>query len=396
MLDFREWLLGCSGDEADGYRFLYYETAKFLHEVAHDPNAGQPSQDLSTQIGRYTYSNFAMQAFGFSIDTAEDPAIHYIHETGKRAIEGTLPGSHIVDILPILDRLPLFLKPWEQKARAYFREDIDWVRAKMRKVQETAKDDSNSMLLRVLRDEKRLGISSDDEAAFLSLQLIIGAADTSRMSTWSFMEAMMMFPEVQGEAQAEIDKVCGDRIPVWEDLEQNQYFRALMKEVWRWRPPVSLGHPHITLRDIEYNGMMIPMGSRIHLNAWAIHHDETRHDDPERFNPKRYIDDPLTTQQSLNLPDATKRDHFAFGAGRRVCPGMHVAERSLGVAMMRILWACNIAPSSKAKLPLDPQDYRGFMPGNPGDSLPVIMNIRSEEKRRLVDAAWAAEKKKGI
>lgn len=41
-------------------------SSKFLHEVAHDPHAGTNYQDLWTQVGRYTYSNFAMQAFGFS------------------------------------------------------------------------------------------------------------------------------------------------------------------------------------------------------------------------------------------------------------------------------------------------------------------------------------------
>lgn len=78
------------------------------------------------------------------------------------------------------------------------------------------------MLLRALHDEKRLGLESVDEAAFLALQLILGAADTSRMSTWSWLEAMMMYPKIQAEAQAEIDRVCGDRMPVWEDLERSQ------------------------------------------------------------------------------------------------------------------------------------------------------------------------------
>lgn len=58
------------------------------------------------------------------------------------------------------------------------------------------------------------GTESLDEAAFLSMQLIIGAADTSRMSKWSFMKAMTMSSEVQAEAQAQIDGVVGDRIPV--------------------------------------------------------------------------------------------------------------------------------------------------------------------------------------
>jgi cytochrome P450 len=209
------------------------------------------------------------------------------------------------------------------------------------------------------------------------------------MSTWSFLEAMMMFPDVQAEAQAEIDKLVGTRIPVWEDFERSPYFRCMMKEVWRWRPPVSLGHPHTTTRDTEYKGMRIPKGSRLHLNAWAIHHDPQRHEDPDRFWPQRYTGDTNTTQQSINLADPTKRDHFAFGVGRRACPGMHVAERSLALAMMRILWSFNVGISSAAKLPLNPKDYHGFMPGNPGEELPAILTVRTEEKRQLIDEAWA-------
>jgi hypothetical protein len=81
---------------------------------------------------------------------------------------------------------------------------------------------SSCILKNILNDEKRCGVSCDDEAAFLSLQLIIGAADTvryfslqakivsnqisekSRISTWTFLEAMMLYPEVQVKAQKEI------------------------------------------------------------------------------------------------------------------------------------------------------------------------------------------------
>jgi hypothetical protein len=40
--------------------------------------------------------------------------------------------------------------------------------------------DHPAFLRHILNDEKRCGISCDDEAAFLSLQMIIGAADTVR------------------------------------------------------------------------------------------------------------------------------------------------------------------------------------------------------------------------
>lgn len=34
-----------------------------------------------------------------------------------------------------------------------------------------------------------------------------------------------------------------------------------------------------------------------------------------------------------------KRPHLTFGAGRRVCPGSHVADRTLFITMARLLWA---------------------------------------------------------
>lgn len=64
------------------------------------------------------------------------------------------------------------------------------------------------------------------------------------------------------------EAVVGDRLPEFEDLESIPYIRCVMKELWRWRPPVSLGHPHVTTKDIIYNGQRIPKGARLHLNAW--------------------------------------------------------------------------------------------------------------------------------
>ena len=39
-----------------------------------------------------------------------------------------------------------------------------------------------------------------------------------------------------------------------------------------------------------------------------------------------------------------KRPHNTFGAGRRICPGSHVAERTLFVGMARLLWAFEFYP----------------------------------------------------
>ena len=54
--------------------------------------------------------------------------------------------------------------------------------------------------------------------------------------------AMVLFPEAQRKAQAEIDRVIGpDRLPSLADRENLPYVEALVKEVFRFNPVAPLG-----------------------------------------------------------------------------------------------------------------------------------------------------------
>lgn len=152
---------------------------------------------------------------------------------------------------------------------------------------------------------------------------------------------MVLFPEVVKAAQEELDRVCGDRFPTLDDEPNLPYIRGCVKESMRWMPTDILGVPHAVIRDDEYMGYKIPKGAGTMWNVWAVHMDPKRHPDPRRFDPARYIDDHQTAAEAANNPDASKRDHFVFGAGRRLCQGMHIGERSLFLAMSRLLWGFN-------------------------------------------------------
>lgn len=65
--------------------------------------------------------------------------------------------------------------------------------------------------------------------------------------------------------------------------------------------------------------------------------------DPQTFNPSRYLNTPLPAADYINASNPYDRDHFTYGAGRRVCPGVHVAERSLYINIVRTLWGFNLA-----------------------------------------------------
>lgn len=72
---------------------------------------------------------------------------------------------------------------------------------------------------------------------------------------------MVLHPEVQSRAHAELDALLGSplsssedselhRLPTTKDRGQLPFVDAIMKEVWRWNPSVPLGeHFDFMLRD---------------------------------------------------------------------------------------------------------------------------------------------------
>ena len=67
-----------------------------------------------------------------------------------------------------------------------------------------------------------------------------------------------------------------------------------------------------------------------------------------------------------NYPISTNslsRPHFTFGAGRRVCPGVHVAERGLFLAIARLLWGFEFHRVRDSTGQLCPIDRDAVSPG---------------------------------
>lgn len=66
--------------------------------------------------------------------------------------------------------------------------------------------------------------------------------EQSVASTLVFIMAMVMYPEVQTKAQAEIDAILGGvRLPEMTDRDSMPYMRSIVKEVFRWKTVVPLG-----------------------------------------------------------------------------------------------------------------------------------------------------------
>jgi cytochrome P450 len=59
----------------------------------------------------------------------------------------------------------------------------------------------------------------------------------------TFALAMVLYPDVQRRAQAEIDSVVGgDRLPTFEDRASLPYVESVLRETLRWHPVGPLGN----------------------------------------------------------------------------------------------------------------------------------------------------------
>ncbi|KAF5867860.1 putative cytochrome p450 protein [Botrytis fragariae] len=292
-------------------------------------------------VRRYTTALTTQMAFGFRMKTMEDPRARQMFD-GFRSFN-ELAGSqiaNILDIFPILRHLPDFVLPIRRYARQLHAKEHKLFLDEYQNVKKSFDEGKEvpcfcSDLIKLQKKEK----FSDTSGAYISGSFLQAGSETTSAVLLGFVQAMVIFPEVSKKAQAELDAVCKDRLPELEDMQNLPYIRACVKESLRWMPTDILGVPHSLSRDDYYNGYKIPKNAEIIFNVWTIHNDPQRHHNPRRFDPSRWSHDNQTSAEAATNPDVTKRDHFVYGAGRRLCQGMHIADRSMFIAMARLLWA---------------------------------------------------------
>ena len=241
----------------------------------------------------------------------------------------------------------------------------------------------------LLRAQKQKGFS-DDQAAYISGSLLEAGSDTTTSILYGFILACLIYPDVQRKVQAEIDEVVGPhRLPTIEDYDNLPYVRACIKESLRWMPTVILGVPHAAVQEDTYKGWRIPAGSTVINNVWAIHMDPNRSPSPRVFNPDRFTSDHRSLHESAT-GEAARRDNYVFGAGRRLCQGIHIAERSLALGISRLVWAFDFLPALDEEtgrhVSYDGDDLVGGITVQPRQYTCRII-ARSESKAEIIRAA---------
>ncbi|KAF8491754.1 cytochrome P450, partial [Gautieria morchelliformis] len=157
----------------------------------------------------------------------------------------------------------------------------------------------------------------------------------------TFFLMMTLHPEAQAKAQAEIDALLArQHLPTMHDQKYVPCIEALIKEIYCFHPVAPLVI-HSPLEDDVSQGYLIPKGSSVFTNIWAILHNEKTFPEPHRFIPERFA----PTDPGHKLPLDPRSVIFGFVCldhTGSICPGQHLGDTSVFLAISTCLATLHI------------------------------------------------------
>ncbi|KAI5984276.1 cytochrome P450 [Pisolithus albus] len=290
-------------------------------------------QNYEDHFAMFSVALIMELAYGYSVTSEKDPFMANITQLLSLVVEVATPErSALLGAFPFPAHIPSWMPGgfWKKRAndcrqlvKKVLDDPVQYVRDSM-------------CLLEIMNSKGKdedldLGLDKEKITKEVAATAFMAGSETTTSAMLVFLLAMVLHPDVQRKAQEEIDGVVGtDRLPDFGDRPNLPYVEAVLLETIRWIPVSALGFPHTTTADDTHNGMYIPKGN-------AMTRDAVRYPEPEVFNPDRY---------SGKLEDVTLSP--AFGFGRRVCPGNHLAEQSLWAVIVSMLATMQIGKATDA------------------------------------------------
>ncbi|KAF9234667.1 cytochrome P450 [Melanogaster broomeanus] len=299
--------------------------------------------DYPIHLQRFSAAIIMSLLYDYEISPGKDHFVELFERGASVAFKALLPeNASIVATFPFVLSLPTWFPGAVFSRRAALSKKcaeemlsapFEYVRKR-----EADGDTSSALVFNLLRSEKHM----DDPSAY---ELIKEVAATGFIASTlhSFLLALVLNPEVQKRAQAEIDDVVGmDRLPNFDDRPFLPYVEAVLRETLRMYPIAPLSIAHATVSDDIFEGYFIPKGSTIVPNVWAMLRDPETYPEPNSFKPERYF-------QDGKLDDEPSTSNLGYGFGRRVCPGRYTADASVWAGMVTFLSTMTISKALDAQ-----------------------------------------------
>ncbi|MCD0444056.1 cytochrome P450 [Glycomyces sp. A-F 0318] len=228
-----------------------------------------------------------------------------------RDLEGPLRSAFLAAaVLLQRESMASFALPYRfsPRARRRLRANTVWIEALVAHVgaRRAARDAAEppSDLLDLLLDAR-----DDDRPAFSDLE-VAQALSINLGNVYT----------VGGTGLAWLLAACGEHgVARPEGVGAEDWARAVVKETLRLYPAVALTSRTLT-EDAEFGGVAVPAGDSVVLSSLLLHTDPRWwREDPGRFDPARWL--------AEEVHDA--HAYLPYGAGPRICTGVHVSNAVL-------------------------------------------------------------------
>ncbi|ORY18378.1 cytochrome P450 [Clohesyomyces aquaticus] len=303
---------------------LDVETRDFVKEGFEEGQAGKVGVDPMPMIQRLSLSLALTLNWGTRMGSRHDPMFEEITVVEEIISKFRSTTGNLQDYIPILRLNPL--SGGSKKAKEMRNRRDVYLNRLNRDLDDRMEKGIHKPCIQanvILDKEAAL---NKEELTSISLTMLSGGLDTiTTLVQWS-VALLAQRPDVQEKAIKAIREYYTDSEPLCDaqDDQQCQYIVALVRECLRYYCVLRLALPRATVKDIVYEGKLIPAGSTIYLNVWACNMDPNVWSDPEVFRPERWIEQ----------PDAPL---FTYGLGYRMCAGSLLANRELYLTFLRML-----------------------------------------------------------
>ena len=191
----------------------------------------------------------------------------------------------------------------------------------------------DASLLRFLVDLRGEDTSATQLRDDLMTLLVAGHETTASVLTWATF-ALSQAPDVLARLQEELDSVLGGRAPTYDDAMALPLTRRVLAETLRLYPAPPLLIRRALADDANVpRGLTLREGQDIFIGVWNIHRDPELWENPEVFDPDRWLRPTSNpgvedwagykpNPDSL-YPNETQADFafMPFGGGARRCIG---------------------------------------------------------------------------
>ncbi|KIA75902.1 hypothetical protein HK57_00307 [Aspergillus ustus] len=383
------WQAILNGSAAKQYLpYQELETRQLLFDLLRAPEGWRD------HVERYSNSVAMTMVNGRRIVDAADPRIKETIQDLYDLAETGVRGAFL-DSWPFLWNLPEWMFPVRKQARKIAAKHREFIWRNYSDVAERSRQGEGEALPSVnhaIQEKLRQGWPgvSEIEGAEIGHHLLTGTTDTTASTLINWVAAMCLYPEAQKRAQEEIDRVVGpNRLPTDEDAANLPYIQQVIQETQRWITAVPLSLPRAANAPVHWGKFTIPEETGLIMNSHAVHNDPDIFPEPDKFIPERW-------RGKAHASSNTNGDSqllFTFGTGRRVCPGQHLAERSLFLVVSHWLWGFDTLQATDDggdKIPIDKDDLRpGFIVClNP---FAAKITPRTPQHRKVIESTWEEE-----